>query len=230
VPITASGERSIEFAQQFFLFGCQLDRGLNLNATKQVAGGMAANRLNALASDSKNLAGLGLCRNLQFNLTLKSRHTDGTTERGSYKGNRYGTGQIGTITGKNGVPGYLDIDRQIPGRASILSGFALTPKPYTISIVNARRHFNGQRLVMLCASAPMAITTRLLNFFFFVSTTRTSLLHRKETLLTTHLAMAVTGITGNRAAARLCAITAAGLANLHRGQFDIDGIAKYGLL
>jgi hypothetical protein len=128
------------------------------------------------------------------------------------------------------VAGHPDINIEVTWWSAVLAGLTLTAQPYAVTIINARRDFNGECLVTLDAAPPVAIATRLLDLFAGTPAAWTSLLDREETLLPAHLAMAAAGGTGHRGGAGLGTATVAGLAGLQRRQIDVYRIAEYGLL
>jgi len=146
---------------------------------------MTADRLDTLAANPEHLAGLRFIRNLQIYFTVQCRHGDGTTERGSNKGDRHGARQVGTVAFKNRMVRHADIDIKIARRATILTGLALAGQADAITIVDTRRYLDGERFAALDAAAATTLATGLLNFLAGAATTRAGLLEKKPCCLRT---------------------------------------------
>ena len=203
VGAVGAAETVLELAQQLLLILVELHRGLHHHLAQQVAGGAAAHRLDALAAQAEELAGLCLGRNLQFHPAIQGRHLQLATERGVDEVDRHLAVQVLAVALEDMVRLDVHLDVEIPRRAAVEPRLALAVQANAIAGVDARGNLHRQGAGLAHAALAVALVAGHLDVLAGAVAGRAGLLHGEEALLHAHLAVAGTGRAGLLAGARL---------------------------
>src|SRR5690606_28798879 len=116
-----------------------------------------------------------------------------------------------------------DLYVQVPRRTTVLAGLPFARQTDAVAIVHAGRHLDGEGLVLLHASMPMAGRARIGDDRAGAAAARAGLLDGEKALLHAHLADAAAGLAGRggRSLARPGAV--ADRAGHHGRHADLDG-------
>src|SRR5690606_18384595 len=186
----------LELPQKFPLALGQINRRLHHNTTHQVARLAAPYRHHALATQTEQFAGLGLCRNLQLDPTVQGRHFELATQRSIGKGNGHLAIEVLAVALEDLVLAHRHLNIQIAGRTAIdpLLPFACQADP--VSGIHARRNLHGQGLLILDIASAMTGLAGITDDLARAATTRTGLLDGEKSLLHADLARTMAGSTG----------------------------------
>ncbi len=125
---------------------------------------------------------------------------------------------------------HEDIDVEITGRATILSGLALAGQPDPIAVVDTGRHLDRQRAGLAYPASTATVAAGIVDDLAGTATRRTGLLHREKALLHTHLPRSAASRTRRRRAAFLRARPITGFAARERRHGYLHLVAEHGLL
>ena len=96
----------------------------------------------------EHAAGLGLGRNLDRDVAVERRHVERAAERGGLEGDRHFAGKVAAVTLEDVVLAYADLDVEVAGRSAVATRLAFAGQADPVAGVDARRHFDRQRLLL----------------------------------------------------------------------------------
>ena len=141
--VTTLSHRGIEFLQQLFLFGSQIDRCFDGNLREQVAPPRVPHCRYALSAQAKNLAGLCPNGNLERNDAVQCGQLDLAAERRFGDADGKFAGQVGAITTEYLMWFDSQLDIKVAGRPAIAPCLAFSGQSYSIAIINAGWNLYG---------------------------------------------------------------------------------------
>lgn len=206
----------LQLTQQLFLPFREMNRCFDHHVTQQVTVSIAANSLDAFATQTKGLSGLSLRRNTNLRYAVKGRDIDFSTESGGCKTDGHLTVQIILFALKNRMRLEVNLDIKVSRRAAVDAVLAFAREPNAIALIDAGGNLDRQRLVLLDPPSPVTSSARIGNVTSGAVTLWAGLLDREETLLQTYLTATLAGRAGLRLRTGFGATPMAGVANLHR--------------
>ena len=182
-----------------------------------------AHRLDPLAAQPEQLAGLGLRGNLELDPAIQRGHFQLAAQRRVHKGNGHLAVEVLAIALENRVLAHRDLHEQVPGRATFGPGLALARQADAIAGIHARRHFHRQRLALLHTALAVALAAGVGNGLASPPAGGAGLLHREQALLHAHLAQAAASTAGAGRTALAGARTVTLLTTGKGGHADFHG-------
>ena len=221
-------EGGVEVLEQFALARGQVDRGFHHHPAQQVAGAVAAHRLDALAAQAEQLAGLGAMRDLDERLALERGHHDVGAQRRLRKTHRHFAIKIVALALEDGVRAHVHFHVQVARLGARRAGFAFAGKADAVAGIDAGRDLHLQHLFVLHAAVAVAGLAGFGDGLAAATAGRAGLLHGEDAALHADLAATAAGTAGfDLAIFRTAAF--AGLAGHQGGHFDALVDAEHGL-
>ena len=197
--------------------------------TVQVARIAGAHTLDSLAAQPESLAVLSTLGQIDLGLATQGRNFHGPTQRSGGQANRHGAVQVIAIALEDLVRLDPDLDVQVARRPTVGAGLAVAARTNAHAFVDAGRHLDFQRLVLLDLALATASRAGLGNDLAGAMAMRAGLLDAEEPLAHVHRASAVAGRTDFGTRSGLRAVALAGFATLVRRNADLRFLARRSL-
>src|SRR5688500_18360019 len=186
-----------ELLEQLALPGAEPGRGLDLDLDHHVAQTVAAHRRHAGAALADLLARLDAGRDADLVLlAVEAGHLDAAAQRRSGEADRTAREQGRALALEDRVPGHVDEDVEVVGRATADAGLALAGETDAGALVDAGRDVDGQRLALVDAALAAAARAGIGDHLAAAAAARAGLLDDEEALAGADLAAAAAGGAG----------------------------------
>lgn len=205
-------DRLVEFLEHLLLLARQIDGSLHEGVYVQIAAAAAVQMRHTLAAQAEDLARLRAFRDRDACFGTHRRHAHFAAQgRGCVAQRQIGM-QIVAVALENFMLLDEHLNEQIAAGAAVGAGFALALNADALTVVDARRNVDLQRLGLAVAAATLAVRTRIGNDLARTVAVRTGLLHLQKAAVDVDRTAAAAVRAGLLARALLAARTVTGFA------------------
>ena len=223
-------DRFVKLLEHLLLLAREINRRLDKGVHVQVPIAAAVQMRHALAAQAEDLTRLSAFRNRDARFGTHRRHTHLAAQCSGGKTQRQIGVQIVAVALEDFVLLDEHLHKEVSARTAVGAGLALTLDANALTVVDARRNIDFQRLGLTVAAASLAVRTRIGNDFSRSVAVRAGLLHLQESAVDVDHAAAAAMRTGLLRRTRLATGAVTGFALFPNRHADVGLGTRHRLL